>query len=169
MMAGHKIITLSLVGLISLAGCHGDRHHHDDDEADTAAIAQQIRASETQWNAAYAARDASKLAAQYAPDAALANPGVALVSGGDAIRAAVTGYAADKNLKVEFASDRVQVAESGDLAYSRGHFTMQSSDPATGKPRSDSGSYLTVWQKQPDGQWKAVEDFVTPGAPAPAK
>jgi uncharacterized protein (TIGR02246 family) len=168
-MAGHKIITLALAGLIALAGCNGHRHHHDDDEVDTAAIAQQIRASEARWNAAYAARDPSKLAAQYAPDAALANPGAALVSGGDAIRNAVTGYAADKNLKVEFASDRVQVAGSGDLAYSRGHFTMQSTDPATAKPRSDSGSYLTVWQKQPDGQWKAVEDFVTPGAPLTAK
>ena len=165
-MTGHRLAALSLAELIILGGCHGRGHHHDEDMADTAAIAQEIRASETRWNAAYAARDPARLAAQYAPDAALANPGVALVSGADPIKAAVTGYAADKNLKVEFASDRIQVAASGDLAYSRGHFTMQSTDPATGKPRSDSGSYLTVWQKQADGSWKAVEDFVTPRAPA---
>ena len=40
-------------------------------------------------------------------------------------------------------------------------------DPATKKPLESTGSYLTVWQKQADGSWKAVEDFITPG-PAPA-
>jgi ketosteroid isomerase-like protein len=41
---------------------------------------------------------------------------------------------------------------------------MASTDSATGKPRTEGGNYLTVWQKQKDGSWKAVEDFVTPGA-----
>jgi ketosteroid isomerase-like protein len=44
---------------------------------------------------------------------------------------------------------------------------MTTTDKATNKPVDSSGSYLTVWQKQSDGSWKAVEDFVTPG-PAPA-
>jgi len=167
-MTGHKFAVLPLAGLIILGGCDADGRDRDA-KVDTAAIAREIRASETRWNAAYAARDPARLAAQYAPDAALANPGVALLTGTDPIKAAVTGFAADKNLKVEFASDRIQVAASGDLAYSRGHFTMQSTDPANGKPRSDSGSYLTVWQKQADGSWKAVEDFVTPGAAAAAR
>jgi len=38
-------------------------------------------------------------------------------------------------------------------------------DPASGQPESSRGYYLTVWQKQADGSWKAVEDFVTPGEP----
>ena len=168
-MIGHKAIALSLAALIALGGCHRAGHHHDDDDVDTAAIEKQIRDSETRWNKAYAARDATALAAQYAVDATLANPGAPLVHGQPAIQAAEVKFVADENLKVEFASDRIQVAESGELAYSRGHFTMQSTDPATGKPRSDSGAYLTVWKKQPDGSWKAVEDFITPGAPAAAK
>jgi ketosteroid isomerase-like protein len=40
-------------------------------------------------------------------------------------------------------------------------------DKATSKPATSTGSYLTVYQKQDDGSWKAVEDFITPG-PAPA-
>ena len=131
---------------------------------DTAAVADQLRASEADWKRDYAAKDAVKLAGHYAEDAALANPGVPLVTGGDSIRAAVKGFAADANLKVDFASDRIQVAKSGDLAYTRGHYTMESTDSASGKPRTDGGNYLTVWQKQADGSWKAVEDFVTPGA-----
>jgi ketosteroid isomerase-like protein len=90
-----------------------------------------------------------------------------LSAGGDLevvhIRAETATFAADPVLKVEFASDRIQVAASGDLAYTRGHYTMTMTDPATRKPAAGSGSYLTVWKKQPDGGWKAVEDFVTPG------
>jgi ketosteroid isomerase-like protein len=56
-----------------------------------------------------------------------------------------------------------QVAASGDLAYMRGHCTMTMTYPATRKPATRSGSYLTVWKKQADGGWKALEDFVTPG------
>lgn len=135
--------------------------------ADVKAIEAQLREGEAQWNRDYAARDAAKLAGHYAPDAALANPGVALVSGGSAIAEAVKQFAADPNLKVEFASDRIQVSASGDLAYTRGHFSMGSTDPVTKKPRSDTGNYLTVWQKQGDGGWKAVEDFVVPdGGPS---
>ena len=37
--------------------------------------------------------------------------------------------------------------------------------PKTKQPKTDTGSYLTVWKKQADGSWKAVEDFVMPGAP----
>ena len=45
---------------------------------------------------------------------------------------------------------------------------MQGTDPETKQPRTDTGNYLTVWKKQSDGNWKAVEDFVVPGAPASA-
>jgi ketosteroid isomerase-like protein len=65
-------------------------------------------------------------------------------------------------------SDRIQVAASGDLAYTRGHYSMTMTDPVSRKPAASGGSYLTVWRRQADGGWKAVEDFVTPG-PAAAR
>ena len=133
---------------------------------DTAQIEAQLRQNEARWNQAYAAHDAATLAAAYADDAALANPGAPLVAGIGAIRKETSAFAADPNLQVQFASDRVQVAASGDLAYTRGHYTMTITDPATKKPATSTGSYLTVWQKQKDGAWKAVEDFITPGPKA---
>jgi len=154
---------MTAAALLLLAAC-GRAEQKAPEAADTAAITSTLREAETQWKADYAARDAVKLAGHYAEDAALANPGLPLVTGGDSIRAAVKGFAADPNLKVDFASDRIQVARSGDLAYTRGHYTMESTDSATGKARTDGGNYLTVWQKQADGSWKAVEDFVVPGA-----
>ena len=130
---------------------------------DTAKIEAQLKQDEARWNKAYAAHDAAALAGAYAEDAALANPGAPLVTGIDAIRKETAAFAGDPNLKVQFASDRIQVAASGDLAYTRGHYTLTMTDPATKKPVNSKGSYLTVWQKQNDGAWKAVEDFITPG------
>ncbi|MEA3010829.1 MAG: hypothetical protein QOJ91_2521 [Sphingomonadales bacterium] len=131
---------------------------------DTAAIETQLRQAETRWNLAYADHDAATIAGAYADDAALANPGAPLVTGADAIRRETAAFAADPALKVQFASDRIQVAASGDLAYTRGHYSMTATDPATRKPAESRGSYLTVWKRQADGSWKAIEDFVTPGA-----
>ena len=133
--------------------------------ADTAQIEAQLKEQETKWNHAYAKRDAAALAAMYADDAALANPDADLVSGKEAINKEVQGFASDPSLSVEFKSDRVQVAKSGDLAYTRGRYTMTMTDPKTKGPHTTKGNYLTVWQKQVDGSWKAVEDFVTTGAP----
>jgi uncharacterized protein (TIGR02246 family) len=161
-----RILATAAVGASALLLASCERSQHSErGAADDAAIERTLKDSETRWNAAYKARDAAALAAQYSDDAALANPGAPLVVGGPAIRAAVEQFAADPNLDVQFASDRVQVARSGDLAYTRGHFTMRSTDPATKQLRTDTGSYLTVWQKQADGSWKAVEDFVVPGPP----
>lgn len=151
---------------LSTAGCdHPDKAGHP--AVDPRAIQAELRSIEAQWNRDYAAHDGAAIAGHYAKDAALANPGAPLVAGEEGIRAATKEFAADPNLQVQFASDRIQVGRAGELAYTRGHFTMRSTDPATHKPRTDSGNYLTVWQKQADGSWKAVEDFVTPGPAQP--
>ena len=73
---------------------------------------------------------------------------------------------ADKNFEISFASDKIDAAASGDLAYSRGHFSEKYTDSKTGQVMSHSGSYITVYKKQQDGSWKAVEDFaaVEPGS-----
>lgn len=151
-----------------LAGCQQAETSTDTvaTKADSTAIESLLRQSEERWNRAYATHDAEALAGMYANDATLANPGSALVTGIDAIRRETATFAADPNLRVQFASDRIQVAASGDLAYTRGHYTLTMTNPATGTPAASGGSYLTVWQKQADGSWKAVEDFVTPGPAA---
>jgi ketosteroid isomerase-like protein len=146
---------------LALASCNQDQ------SADRSAIERQLREQEAQWQRDYAAKDAAALASHYADDAALASPGAAIVTSKDERTAALQALAKDSNLKMEFASDRIDVAASGDLAYTRGKFTMQTTDPTSSQPRIDKGSYLTIWKKQSDGSWKAVEDFVTPGPAVP--
>lgn len=136
-------------------------------KADTSAIEQEILAQEEAWNRAYANRDAEALAGFLADDAAMASPGEQLIRGKDSIREATQAYAQDPNLSLTFRANRIQVAESGDLAYTRGQYMLTTTDPATEQPESSRGHYLTVWQRQADGSWKAVEDFITPGPPPP--
>ncbi|MEO8547307.1 MAG: DUF4440 domain-containing protein [Sphingomicrobium sp.] len=161
-------IAIAASALVLVSGCHRGGWHHERHGADTAAIEQQIRAFETQWQADYAARNADALAGNYANDAALIDPGAALATDAAARRAVLGELVADPNLNLTFASDRILVAKSGDLATSRGHYTMHMTDPATKQPKTESGTYLTVYRKQADGSWKAVEDAIIPGAPAAA-
>ena len=134
-----------------------------------AKIADDIKAQEAQWQKDYAAKNVDALAGQYADDAAIAGPGDAARDHRDADRRkALQGMIGDPNFALTFASDRVLVAKSGDLASSRGHYTPdhdRQGDQQAGRPAPVS--YLTVFKKQDDGSWKAVEDFITPG-PAPA-
>jgi len=138
-------------------------------KVDIAAEEQAIRAKETAWMDAYNKHDADGLAAQYEDDASLASSGAELMTNAGSRNAFLKGFASDPALKVDFASDQIIVAGSGELASSRGHYTMTFTDPATKQVRSETGSYLTVYRKAADGSWKAVEDFTTPGpAKAPA-
>ncbi|MCI1186665.1 nuclear transport factor 2 family protein [Hymenobacter sp. DH14] len=59
------------------------------------------------------------------------------------------------------------VAQTGDLGYTTGPWTMLQNDRAQA-----AGEYVTLWRKQPDGQWKYVVNMgierigVPPSAPA---
>jgi ketosteroid isomerase-like protein len=46
---------------------------------------------------------------------------------------------------------------SGDMGYTWGHFEGHSKD-ASGNPVTTSGRYMTVWRKEPGGNWKVVLD-----------
>jgi len=132
-------------------------------KVDPAAEEQAIRAKETAWMDAYNKHDAKGLADQYEADASLAASGTKLMTDSVGRGLFLDGMAKDPALKVDFASDRIIIAASGELASSRGHYTMTYTDPATKQPKTENGSYLTVYRKAADGSWMAIEDFTTPG------
>ena len=51
----------------------------------------------------------------------------------------------------------IDVAASGDLAYTYGNYIYSSTD-STGKAIQTKGIFHTVWKKQADGSWKFVWD-----------
>jgi len=126
---------------------------------------QAIRDLEKQWNQDYAAKDVAKSMSQYADDAILMAPGMAAASGKDAIQKIQQSMVGDPAFALKFDSSNVDVASSGDLAYTRGTYTMTMTDAATKKPTNDHGSYVTTYRKQADGSWKAVMDIATSEIP----
>lgn len=143
---------------------------------DSAAVKAAIAADEKAWQQDLKTRDLEGLAGHYADDAMFASSAGPAANGATEIRRFFANGLTDKNFKVTFGSDKMDVAASGDLAYSRGHFSEQYTDPKTGKIMSQTGTYLEVYKKQGDGSWKMVEDFavgdpstlkeVPPGKPA---
>lgn len=53
-----------------------------------------------------------------------------------------------------------RVALDGDLAYEWGYGEVTVSKG--GKPVTNGGPYLTVWQKQSDGEWKILRNVILP-------
>ena len=159
----NKILAFAATALaaVGISGCTPAAQ-----ASDPAKIEQGIRAQEAQWLKDYQKKDMEALAGHYSDDAALGGPGEALATSDVDRRKALQDFLRDPNFALNFASDRVLVAKSGDLATSRGHYTLTMTDKATNKPTTGTGSYLTVYQKQADGSWKAVEDFITPGPAA---
>ena len=127
---------------------------------DTRAIADQIRQSEAQWVKDYAAHDVPAALAHYAPDAALMPSNMKRMTDPRSIEAGLKGLIGDPNFQLSFAPEKVEVAASGDLAYTRGTYTLRMTDPKTKQPMTETGSYMTTYKKQPDGAWKAEDDMV---------
>ena len=165
---------MALLGAAALVtgvtGCqryeHGERGDHA--KADKAAIADAIRADEKKWNDDFHSKSVDALMSHYTSDVVAVFPGGPSITGAS-VRKGLEDAAKDPAFDVNFSSDKVEVSDSGDLAYSRGHFTEKHTDPKTRQVASNSGSYITVYKKQDDGSWKVVEDFtaVEPAA-APA-
>ena len=136
----------------------------DTHDADVKAI-QDV---ETQDLQAWAAKDADKAALFYADDAVVIAPGMEPMQGKDAIHTSLKQMMADPAISLSFQSSKVEVAKSGELAYSEGSYKMTMTDPAMHKVVNDHGSYVTTYRKQADGSWKAEADIASSSVPPPA-
>ncbi|MCH7691406.1 MAG: DUF4440 domain-containing protein [candidate division Zixibacteria bacterium] len=56
--------------------------------------------------------------------------------------------------------DFADIAASGELGYTIGHWTYSVTD-SSGETQSSKGRYVTIWKKQADGNWKYVFDSGT--------
>jgi len=157
-----KFTVVSFAGFLLLAGCNTAP---STPAVDMSAEKAKIHDLEAAWAKDAAAKDLDKSVANYADDAVLLMPGAPASKTKDAIRASWKGMLDDPNLKISFAPDRIEVSASGDLATTQGSYTMTMTNPKTKKPVEDKGSYLTVYKKQADGNWKAIEDTTNSEVP----
>ena len=150
----------------ALAGCD-PTSPPDAGSVETSKIFDTLKADEVHLNADWKSGDASKVAAHFSTKAKVMVPGIAVLDGLPAIQAAVEQDMDTPGFGLTFASDKIFIAKSGDLAVARGAYTLTSTDAATQAVEARTGTYITVYRPEADGTWKAHWDILTLG-PAPA-
>ncbi len=83
------------------------------------------------------------------------------VVGRAAVREFMAPAFADTTWRLTWEPHRAEIAASGDLGYTIGRYESRHRD-ASGTEVVRTGSYVTIWRRQPDGQWKVAVDIGNP-------
>ena len=97
--------------------------------------------------------------ALYSPDGVFIQPDGTRVKGSAAIHNLYQKITSTFDSDLNFSSERVEI--SGNLAYDSGTYTETLVTRATGKSMLTKGSYLTVYRRGKNGNWKIVEQAWT--------
>ena len=115
-------------------------------------------------------KDLEKFLSYYALEASVYPQGMPIATGSGAIRDAFTKMTSAPGFLLRWSATKVDVSASGDLGYTSGFYQMTVNN-AAGAPMTEKGKYVTVWKKQPGGEWKVIEDIfnadAVPPPPAP--
>lgn len=148
-----KIAVVVSLGLL-LAACSTTNMSTTASDAEAALLAAQpgfIRA--------FNAGDADAVAKYYSDDAVFLGPNAPIAKGNSGVRDMFRAFLTSTHPTLSITADRI--VQSCDMAYEYGHYTMQSS------AGNDTGKYLTVWRRMPNGDWKIVADSSNSSVPVP--
>ncbi|HEV8231895.1 MAG TPA: DUF4440 domain-containing protein [Thermoanaerobaculia bacterium] len=132
--------------------------------ADIEAAKRAIRIADLELAKAVADRSLQSFLAIVDDDAVFFGRDVS--RGKDAVSKAWLPFFTDRNLFLKWHPNQVYVSSSADLGYSIGEYQRVGKDSA-GNPTTATGSYVSIWRKQPDGKWKIVLDIGSPATPKP--
>jgi ketosteroid isomerase-like protein len=89
------------------------------------------------------------------------------ITGHEAIRATVMPTFTNPDVSLTWEPQRAELTPGGRLGYTTGRYLLVHKD-AAGKRVEARGTYMNIWEKQPDGSWKVVVDIGDPDeAPPP--
>lgn len=126
-----------------------------------------IRATDSAFASAAGSGDAAGVAANYLPDAHLMPPNAPSMQGREAVQKFWSGLLDAYQVKFRVTADEVE--GRGDLAYARGHYTLEGTPRAKeGAPIHDQGKFLEILRREPDGRWRYAVDMYSSDLPASA-
>ncbi len=147
-----------LAGLVlAVAGCQPPGPLTD---ADLAAIGDTRQA----FVDAVLAGDAAAVAAAYTEDGVEMPPNMPAVNG----RAAIEARYRTQGPATTFTVTPLATEGYGDLAFDRGTFTFAASTEGMSEPVTDTGKYLVLCERQPDGSWLMTAAIWNSDLPASA-
>jgi ketosteroid isomerase-like protein len=155
------LFLLVVTSAILNVGC-GSSAPDDNRASDVAALQRQ----DEQWAATAAKNDVAGTVAFYADDAVLLAPNAPIAKDPSSIRQAWAGMLGP-GTALSWKASKVEVAKSGELGYIYGTYEDTGKDPKGGVPIHDTGKFVEVWRKQPDGNWKCIVDTYNSDLPAP--
>jgi uncharacterized protein (TIGR02246 family) len=127
----------------------------NDNDQDTAAEKEKIRALVDTWMRASIAGDISQILPLMAEDVVFLVCGHPPMRGRDTVAA---GFGAVKDFRMEGQSEIQEIEVSGNLAYCWNHISVTITPKSGGQPMRRSGYALSVLRKQPDGSWVITRD-----------
>jgi ketosteroid isomerase-like protein len=145
---------LLFTGLSACQSTRGPAGANQTADAETAVI--QSEASD--WFNAIAAKDLEKTLSFYAPDAQYLSAGRPAAATPQTRRALWLEDYQSPGFSSDEKTTKIEVAQSGELAYQCGTYVSNSQD-AQGKIVTSTGKFLVVWKKQSSGKWKAIIDI----------
>jgi ketosteroid isomerase-like protein len=148
--------TAIIAGLVLLAlGCNRTPQH----AASTQAVDEAaVRQTDENWSKAAQSKKVDDWVAFYSDDAVILPPNDKKAGSKEEVRKDIGELMTLPGLALNWEPSKVEVARSGDLAYTQGSYRMAFMDPH-GKPATDQGKTLEIWKKQADGTWKCVADM----------
>jgi ketosteroid isomerase-like protein len=157
-----KCMAIAAAAIIAatLAACETPRVKRPSAAQDAAAI--------TEFNKRYLKAindgDSATLASLTLPEHIMIAPGRPPLVGKEANDAANARVA--QTFKIEETWSPVETFISGDLAYQRGTFTVAATPKAGGTTRNTRGTFLRIYKRQPNGEWRMVRDMFNSDQPA---
>ncbi|MEP7212983.1 MAG: DUF4440 domain-containing protein [Acidobacteriota bacterium] len=128
-----------------------------------AAEEADLKATDIAWSAAAGKKDADAVAAFMTADGATLPPNEPAAKGTEAVKKGWAGILGLKDVNISWQPTTVQVADSGEIGYTSGIYSLSFTDPK-GAKINDTGKYLEVWKKV-DGKWKCHLDMYNSDIP----
>jgi ketosteroid isomerase-like protein len=125
---------------------------------DEAAEAEALKELSRQWSNLIASGEFEAGMDYWANDAVMLPPEMPMLKGKEAIRDYVMTVAAIPGFRIRWEPEQAFISESGDLGYliERNVIEVNGED---GEKIVTHGKAVTIWRKEPDGNWRNVVDM----------
>jgi ketosteroid isomerase-like protein len=152
-------MVLPLVFLLCFTfSCQKAEEVAEEPVVDVEAEKEAVLKADGDWLKSVSDRDIERVLEYYADDMIWLVPKVPMMRGKDAIRKFWEMDFAGPDYVLSWEPIKVEVSQSGDLAYTLGTWSGEAKDKE-GNPINLGGEYVAVWRKAPNGNWKLVVDI----------
>lgn len=132
-----------------------------DDSADSSAIDRARQDTEAAENAG----SVERMRVHFADDIVMMGPNMPAVSGAANVAEAMRGFFDTFDVQIQYSSEEIVIA--GDWAFDRGTYRHTLTPKQGGPSLNETGKYLWVYRRVPDGSWRQARVIWNSSDPLP--